>query len=91
MVGEGTVGDYTNVVLFLATLSKPDASISSGRPIVVPETIEASLWLSEALLSRIGMPPDAVAASIRQRRDEFRHQAANANTANRQGRRASHR
>jgi CPA2 family monovalent cation:H+ antiporter-2 len=62
-----------------------------GATDVVPETIEASLRLSEALLSRIGMPPDAVAASIRQRRDEFRQQAANADTANRQGRRASHR
>jgi CPA2 family monovalent cation:H+ antiporter-2 len=62
-----------------------------GATDVVPETIEASLRLSEALLSRIGMPPDAVVASIRQRRDEFRHQAANADTANRQGRRASHR
>jgi len=62
-----------------------------GATDVVPETIEASLRLSEALLSRIGMPPDAVAASIRQRRDEFRHQAANADTASRQGRRASHR
>jgi CPA2 family monovalent cation:H+ antiporter-2 len=62
-----------------------------GATDVVPETIEASLRLSEALLSRIGMPPDAVVASIRQRRDEFRHQAANADTANRQGRRVSHR
>ena len=42
-----------------------------GASDVVPETIEASLRLSEALLSRIGMPPDAVVASIRQRRDEF--------------------
>ena len=33
----------------------------------------------------------AVIASIHQRRDEFRHQAANADTASRQGRRASHR
>ncbi|MPZ31314.1 MAG: hypothetical protein GEV13_10010 [Rhodospirillales bacterium] len=62
-----------------------------GATDVVPETIEASLRLSEALLSRIGMPPDAVVASIRQRRDEFRHQAGNAETANRQGRRAPQR
>ena len=38
----------------------------------VPETIEASLRLSEALLARIGTPMDTVVASIRQRRDEFR-------------------
>ncbi len=62
-----------------------------GASDVVPETIEASLRLSEALLSRIGMPSDAVVASIRQRRDEFRHQAGNAETANRQGRRAPRR
>jgi CPA2 family monovalent cation:H+ antiporter-2 len=62
-----------------------------GASDVVPETIEASLRLSEALLSRIGMPRDAVVASIRQRRDEFRHQAGNAETANRKGRRSSHR
>jgi CPA2 family monovalent cation:H+ antiporter-2 len=38
----------------------------------VPETIEASLRLSEALLARIGTPMESVVASIRQRRDEFR-------------------
>jgi CPA2 family monovalent cation:H+ antiporter-2 len=62
-----------------------------GARDVVPETIEASLRLSEALLSRLGMPPDAIVASIRQRRDEFRQQAGNADTANRQGRRSARR
>jgi CPA2 family monovalent cation:H+ antiporter-2 len=62
-----------------------------GATDVVPETIEASLRLSEALLSRLDVPPDAVVASIRQRRDEFRHQADNAETANRKGRRSSER
>ena len=39
----------------------------------VPETIEASLQLSEAALVGLGIPTGAVIASIHQQRDEFRH------------------
>jgi CPA2 family monovalent cation:H+ antiporter-2 len=39
----------------------------------VPETIEASLQLSEAALVSVGLPTGPVIASIHQRRDEFRH------------------
>jgi CPA2 family monovalent cation:H+ antiporter-2 len=38
----------------------------------VPETIEASLQLSEAVLVDIGVPVGLVIASIHQRRDEVR-------------------
>ena len=38
----------------------------------VPETIEASLQLSEAVLLDIGIPMGLVIASIREKRDEFR-------------------
>ncbi len=38
----------------------------------VPETVEASLQLSEALLVEIGIPMGLVIASIHERRDEFR-------------------
>lgn len=38
----------------------------------VPETIEASLQLSEAVLSDIGVPMGLVISSIHERRDEFR-------------------
>ena len=37
-----------------------------------PETIEASLQLSEAVLVDIGVPMGLVIASIHERRDEFR-------------------
>lgn len=57
-----------------------------GATDVVPETIETSLRLSEALLSRIGTPPAAVVSSISQRRDEFRHEAAKAETPIRKAR-----
>lgn len=40
----------------------------------VPETIEASLQLSEAALVRIGIPTGLVIASIHEKRDEFRHE-----------------
>jgi len=40
----------------------------------VPETIEASLQLSEALLIDIGVPMGLVIASIHEKRDEFRHE-----------------
>lgn len=38
----------------------------------VPETIEASLQLSEAVLVDVGVPMGQVIASIHERRDEFR-------------------
>lgn len=38
----------------------------------VPETIEASLQLSEALLVNIGVPAGTVIASIHEKRDDFR-------------------
>jgi monovalent cation:H+ antiporter-2, CPA2 family len=38
----------------------------------VPETIEASLQLSEAVLVDIGVPMGKVIASIHEKRDEFR-------------------
>ncbi len=40
----------------------------------VPETIEASLQLSEAALIGLGQATGLVIASIHQRRDEFRHE-----------------
>jgi len=40
----------------------------------VPETIEASLQLSEAALVGLGVPAGTVIASIHEKRDEFRHQ-----------------
>jgi voltage-gated potassium channel Kch len=43
-----------------------------GATDAVPETDEASLQLSEALLVEIGIPMNAVIASIYQRREAFR-------------------
>ena len=40
----------------------------------VPETIEASLQLSEATLVGLGLPTGPVIASIHQMRDEFRYE-----------------
>lgn len=49
----------------------------------VPETIEASLLLSEAALIGLGVPMGLVIATIHEKRDEFRHelQQAAGNTA----------
>ncbi len=44
----------------------------AGATDAVPETIEASLQLSEALLVEIGIPMGLVIASVHERRDEFR-------------------
>jgi CPA2 family monovalent cation:H+ antiporter-2 len=44
----------------------------------VPETIEASLQLSEAVLVGLGVPTGPVIASIHEKRDEFRHQLQDA-------------
>ena len=43
-----------------------------GATDVVPETVEASLQLSEAVLIDIGTPMGLVIASIHERRDEYR-------------------
>jgi CPA2 family monovalent cation:H+ antiporter-2 len=45
-----------------------------GATDAVPETIEASLQLSEATLVDIGIPMGMVIASIHERRDEFRQE-----------------
>jgi CPA2 family monovalent cation:H+ antiporter-2 len=47
---------------------------SIGVTDAVPETIEASLQLSEAVLVGIGVATGPVIASIHERRDEFRHE-----------------
>jgi CPA2 family monovalent cation:H+ antiporter-2 len=44
-----------------------------GATDVVPETIEASLQLSEAALIGLGIPTGLVIASIHEERDRFRH------------------
>ena len=44
-----------------------------GATEAVPETIEASLQLSEALLVDIGVPMGLVIASVHEKRDEVRH------------------
>ena len=50
---------------------------------VVPETIEASLQLTEAALVGLGVPTGPVIASIHQRRDEFREELQGAARAGR--------
>jgi len=40
----------------------------------VPETLESSLQLSEAVLVDLGVPMGFVIASIHEKRDEFRQQ-----------------
>jgi monovalent cation:H+ antiporter-2, CPA2 family len=44
-----------------------------GATDAVPETIEASLQLSEAALVGLGVPTGAAIATIHEKRDEFRH------------------
>ena len=44
----------------------------AGASVAVPETLESSLQLSEAVLVDIGVPMGPVIASIHQKRDEYR-------------------
>jgi CPA2 family monovalent cation:H+ antiporter-2 len=55
----------------------------------VPETIEASLQLSEAALVGLGVPTGPVIASIHEKRDEFRDQLQGAAGRPTRGLRAS--
>ena len=61
---------------------------AAGVTDAVPETIEASLQLSEAALVGIGVPTGYVIASVHEMRDEFRHELQEAARA--QGLRESH-
>jgi CPA2 family monovalent cation:H+ antiporter-2 len=47
-----------------------------GATDAAPETIEASLQLSEAVLVDLGVPMGLVIASIHEKRDEFRRALA---------------
>jgi CPA2 family monovalent cation:H+ antiporter-2 len=81
---QDSIDDIVNVVRSL----RPDVLIVSrardatharhlyaiGVTDAVPETIEASLQLSEAALVGLGLPTGAVIASIHDRRDTFRHE-----------------
>jgi len=59
-----------------------------GASDAVPETIEASLQLSEAALVDLGIPTGPVIASIHEKRDEFR--TALQTAAGKAGRKESH-
>ena len=59
-----------------------------GATDVVPETVEASLQLSEAVLIDVGAPMGLVIASIHERRDEYRRQLNRPEAASNRLRRA---
>jgi CPA2 family monovalent cation:H+ antiporter-2 len=81
-----SAGDIDEIVR-VARILRPDILIVSrardaehashlyslGVTDAVPETIEASLQLSEAVLVGLGVPTGPVIASIHEKRDEFRH------------------
>jgi CPA2 family monovalent cation:H+ antiporter-2 len=48
------------------------AAVQGGTLFAVPETLEASLQLSEAALVDLGVPMGPVIASIHEKRDELR-------------------
>jgi CPA2 family monovalent cation:H+ antiporter-2 len=50
------------------------ALYKAGASMAVPETLESSLQLSEAVLVDLGVPMGFVIASIHEKRDEFREQ-----------------
>jgi CPA2 family monovalent cation:H+ antiporter-2 len=58
---------------------------ATGVSDAVPETIEASLQLSEAALVGLGLAAGPVIASIHEKRDEFRHELQEAAGRARQG------
>ena len=49
-------------------------STAAEQSTAVPETLESSLQLSEAVLVDLGVPMGPVIASIHEKRDEFREQ-----------------
>jgi CPA2 family monovalent cation:H+ antiporter-2 len=59
-----------------------------GASDVVPETVEASLQLSEAVLVDIGVPMGLVIASIHERRDQYRKALNRPEALGAKGRRA---
>ena len=59
-----------------------------GATDAVPETVEASLQLSETVLVEIGVPMGLVIASIHERRDEYRQELNRPDSLGGRGRRA---
>ena len=57
-----------------ATPTMPPSSTSAGATDAVPETLESSLQLSEAVLVDLGMAMGPVIASIHEKRAELRQQ-----------------
>ncbi|MGX7951785.1 cation:proton antiporter domain-containing protein [Tsuneonella sp. HG249] len=55
-------------------LAHASALYRAGASHAVPETLESSLQLSEAVLVDLGLPMGPVIASIHEKRDEFREQ-----------------
>jgi CPA2 family monovalent cation:H+ antiporter-2 len=78
--------DEAEAIVRLARADHPDLTIVArardahhatllyglGASVAVPETIEASLQLAEAVLVELGIPMGHVIASIHEKRDEFR-------------------
>ena len=64
-----------DILLVSRALDEAHAShlYAIGVSDAVPETLEASLQLSEAVLVGLGIPTGFVIASIHEKRDEFRH------------------
>jgi K+:H+ antiporter len=67
-------GERDDLTIVARARDAPHATKLYGLKVTdaVPETIEASLQLSEALLIDIGVPMGLVIASIHEKRDEFR-------------------
>jgi monovalent cation:H+ antiporter-2, CPA2 family len=78
--------DGVEAIVAIARAMRPDLTIVArardarqaqrlyelGATDAVPETVEASLQLSEAVLVEIGVPMGLIIASVHERRDEFR-------------------
>lgn len=90
----------TEMIVALVRRERPDITIVArardahhatvlyglGASDAIPETIEASLQLSEALLVDIGVPMGYVIASIHEKRDEYRAMLQPAGDASREKR-----
>lgn len=83
------LGDDTLIVARARDADHARHLYKRGVSDAVPETIEASLQLSEAALVGLGVPTGPVIASIHEKRDEFREQLQGAAGRPTRGLRAS--
>ena len=73
-IGDGTAQIMKTIIARARDAAHAAQLYAAGATHAVPETLEASLQLAEAVLAEMGVPMGFVIASIHEKRDELREE-----------------